>query len=481
MALINPSNLYSAGQVVFDSTPYMRVALQREARKQALDDTLYKYYSELPNKINPAGVRTIDQDGLNNRLQGIRDFWGQNSKEVVKGGAKKQELDAMFQDAKQYIQQSKDTGLFQTKTGADYFKGKHRPRARDLEIMAAIERPIDDPTHYKNPDIKQPYSYNDFSIAAPDFDANRQQSFDKALLGKTEPQILPGDKPRYDTDTFEVIYNKKYRPEDVFNIAEKAAENIKGDISAYNFYEDQLDNPDAVKKASEALSKMAGVQVIAETPEQMAAGLKADQFMNFSKEDRRKDVAAVNEYKRKDFDYKEGIRQKNRKEMARLNDVLIKGRKTASGEEEYEVGFPTQQLASQYGQEIEIDPNAIVVDGKKGDPRFTGKRIIVFAEDIPEPMMQTINPTDLNKMIYPVEGYGVKKDGKIKEGFIYNPETGDLEGKDGRRIGNDVSRDLYIKTFAPTKFKFGAGAKGVMTKPGDKQQTKPKKDPLKLF
>lgn len=322
MALINPSNLYSAGQVVFDSTPYARIAEQRRAKQQALDDTLYKYYSELPNKINPAGLRTIDHDGLNKRLENIRDFGMQNMKEIVRGGAAKQKIDAMFQDAKQYVNQSKDVGLFQTKTGADYFKGKHRPRARDLEIMAAIDKPIDDPEHYKNADIKQPYSYNDFSIAAPDFDGNRQSQFDKALLGGIKPQVLKDSKRRYDIDTFETIDELKYRPEDVFNIAKRAAENIKGDMSALNFYEDQLDNPDAVKKASEALSKMAGVQVLAETAEQMAAGLKADQFINFSKEDRRKNVNAINQYKAEQTT----LAYKRRLAALGFNDKLIKGR-----------------------------------------------------------------------------------------------------------------------------------------------------------
>ena len=178
-----------------------------------------------------------------------------------------------MQDATQYADQSKKTAQFQLKFGQEYFQVKHKPRQRDLQVIASIDGPIDDPTHYKDSDIKMPYGYNDLSIAAPDFDAKRQSAFDRSLLGKTEPQILEGEKPRYDTNTYEVIYNKKYRPEDIYAVAQKAAGDIKSDLSAYNHFEDALEDVDQVKIASDALSKLSGTPVIAETPEQMAAGL----------------------------------------------------------------------------------------------------------------------------------------------------------------------------------------------------------------
>jgi len=326
MALINPSNLYSEGQVNLDSTPYLRMQQQQQAKQQAREDALYKYYSELPNKLNAAGMRVQDIDGaaggFNKKLQDVRSFWDTNKQNIIRGGRAQQAYQQLIQDATQYADQSKKTAQFQLKFGQDYFKGKHKPRERDLEVIAAIDRPIDDDGHYKDKDIKMPYSYNDFSIAAPDFDANKQAAFDKELLGKTEPQILPNETPRFDPNTYEVIYNKKYRPEDIYAIAQKAAGDIKGNLSAMNFYEDALADKDQVKTASKALSKMAGVEVIAETPEQMAAGLKAAQLMNFSKEERKKDVAAVNEYKKKMADYNNALRLKN----MGVQDAYIRGR-----------------------------------------------------------------------------------------------------------------------------------------------------------
>ncbi len=79
MALINPSNLYSEGQVNLDSTPYLRMQQQQQAKQQAREDALYKYFSELPNKLNAAGMRVQDIDGaaggFNKKLQNVRSFW----------------------------------------------------------------------------------------------------------------------------------------------------------------------------------------------------------------------------------------------------------------------------------------------------------------------------------------------------------------------------------------------------------------------
>ena len=57
MALINPNNLYSAGNVVLDSNPYMRVALQARERKAAREEAVDKYYQNLPNTLNDKGLR----------------------------------------------------------------------------------------------------------------------------------------------------------------------------------------------------------------------------------------------------------------------------------------------------------------------------------------------------------------------------------------------------------------------------------------
>lgn len=383
MALINPSNLYSEGQVNLDSTPYLRMQQQQQAKKQAREDALYKYFSELPTKINSAGMRVQDIDGagggFNKKLENIRSFWDANKQDIIRGGRAQQAYQQLVQDATQYADQSKKTAQFQLKFGQDYFQGKHKPRQRDLQVIASIDRPIDDPTHYKDSDIKMPYGYNDLSIAAPDFDANRQSAFDRSLLGKTEPQILEGEKPRYDTNTYEVIYNKKYRPEDIYAVAQKAAGDIKSDLSAYNHFEDALEDIDQVKIASDALSKLSGTPVIAETPEQMAAGLKAAQLMNFSKEDRRKDVAAVNKFKLNMADKA----QRNKLKNMGIQDAYIRGRmrmrdnlnknflkfKQAASREEEE-GIVTKIINDQF-ENSPYKYEGAVVEGKQfGKGRF---------------------------------------------------------------------------------------------------------------
>jgi len=273
MAIHNPSTLYSAGDVKLDSSPYLRIAMAQKARDQAANDALYKYYAELPTKLNSAGVRAQDREGLNKRVQDISDFFQANSKDILKWGVKKQELDAMYQGANSYVNQSKDTGKFQVKTASDFFTGKHRPRGKDLEVMAAIERPIDDPTHYKDAEIKMPYGYNDFSIAAAPYSSLKQKQFDSVVFEGIKPEIDKSTEPILDNVSGKMYNTYRHKPENIYKVGQRAAQMVQSDPTMFNYYEDLLTDPDAIATASKALSKVAGVKVEATTPQQLAAGL----------------------------------------------------------------------------------------------------------------------------------------------------------------------------------------------------------------
>ncbi len=458
--LINPSNLYSGGNVRLDPTPYLRIALQQRAKRQAIDDTLYKYYSELPSKINPAGLRAIDQDGLNKRVQGIGDFFQANSKEILKGGSKKQQLDAMFQDAKQYVSQSKDTGLFQVKTNKDFFEGKHRPMENDIKIMSAIERPIDDPLHYKNPDIKMPYGYNDFSLSAPDYTPEFELKHNKTITANVLPEKLPNDKGVKNPVTGKITYNYGYTPKGVEQIVQKGLEQLASNITLQRHYDNLLAKPDLVEAASKALQEdydkkfSDGKKVIVDTPEEMYAGLKMAEYKNA------RIPHELNDYEQRLHDKEEAatLAYNRRGQLTKLNDRLIRSRKTANGQDEIEVGFPTEEIANVYGETV--------------DTKEFGKQKVVYTDKVPEGIMRTINPTDMNKMVYPVEPAEIKQpDGTYRKGFYYN-EDGSLEGKGKKRIGRDDARDLYIKERVPTKFKLSAGSAGKITTPSGTTPTK---------
>jgi len=56
MGLINQQGMYQ-GAAPLNPLPYVNIALQQRARRQAREDAIDKYYRELPNTINDKGVR----------------------------------------------------------------------------------------------------------------------------------------------------------------------------------------------------------------------------------------------------------------------------------------------------------------------------------------------------------------------------------------------------------------------------------------
>ncbi len=129
MATNNPSNLFSAGNVALDSTPYLRIAMAQKARQQAIDEAAYRHYSELPDKLNSAGVRAQDWEdpngngGIANDIENTKKFFIENSKDIIKGGKASAAYGRMMQDNLRKIQASKATGKFELETGKSFFDG----------------------------------------------------------------------------------------------------------------------------------------------------------------------------------------------------------------------------------------------------------------------------------------------------------------------------------------------------------------------
>jgi len=438
MALINPSNLYSEGQVNLDSTPYLRMQQQQQAKQQAREDALYKYFSELPNKINAAGMRVQDIDGaaggFNKKLQDVRSFWDTNKQNIIRGGRAQQAYQQLIQDATQYADQSKKTAQFQLKFGQDYFKGKHKPRERDLEVIAAIDRPIDDDGHYKDKDIKMPYGYNDFSIAAPDFDANRQKQFSSSVFGNIKP-VYDESKARIDNVTGEVFIPKKYDDKDVLTIAENAAANVMSDRSAMNHYEDLLSDKQFIESANEAYQKAYKTNDIVDTPEKAAMADYIIKSQGSAGEEKVKDVNYAQQLKKKMADYnfeiwrkKNGITFGQRKQMAQQQHEYQKAMK---------FGYGNQWLDNEW-KNVKDNPVDTLIytnaDGEKVEVKVLGasSKFKKYFES------QGYEPDEV--IMYPDGTYG---------GVIYkrDEKTGEIIVTDGKKT--------TVKSLLPVKLNEG--------------------------
>ena len=109
MALNIDSRMYSGGAVELDGTPVVNMYAQLLARKQAKMDALDEYDRNRINNINPNGVRDVDREGFDKRVQQIQEFYQGNKEKIRKGGTPESyAYEKMFRDVGSYINQSKE-------------------------------------------------------------------------------------------------------------------------------------------------------------------------------------------------------------------------------------------------------------------------------------------------------------------------------------------------------------------------------------
>ena len=302
MALVNPANLYSGGQGILRDD-YVNFIANQEAKKRAREDALNQYFTKLSEKLNTAGVRQQDLydpntgQGILKDIEEWKKQWNANPEAVKRGGLGQQAYMAMYQQILNRINQSKQRAKTELELGKAKFEGKFSPRTSDLPVLEKIGKSIYDPTSYKEDGVSE-YGIQDLSSAVGQYTPKDQMAFEKAAIGQYKPEYDPASKAIQMDDSGKILLTKKYKPEHILQIGQQAANLVKGDKKARYYYEDMLEVPDAVKTASDALSKVAGTKVIPQTPEEMAAGLTMAKLANVEVKEEEKDVAAANRFKK---------------------------------------------------------------------------------------------------------------------------------------------------------------------------------------
>lgn len=147
MSTINPSTLYSQNQGIFDSRPYMLQAQRLDQARAAREEATNKYYQDLPNRINGAGLDDGDVEGLNNRVNNIKQFWIQNASQIKKGTTPENyNYQKLIREAQGYTEIGKNkvkdlvsAGMLRNQKGNEHLDD-------DGEFTATLEkaaRPID--------------------------------------------------------------------------------------------------------------------------------------------------------------------------------------------------------------------------------------------------------------------------------------------------------------------------------------------------
>src|SRR5574342_456627 len=106
--------MYNEGAVVFDSSPTVRLQEQLVRKEEAKQEALDKYFTDLNKSFNPAGMRNQDTEGFMLKTNELRNFYSQN-KDAIRDprkdmGKSQNEYFSRYQDALNYINQSKQEG-----------------------------------------------------------------------------------------------------------------------------------------------------------------------------------------------------------------------------------------------------------------------------------------------------------------------------------------------------------------------------------
>lgn len=276
MVPISPQ-AYSAEAVVFDTRPIMALQQKLIAQKAAKEEALDKYFLDLKNKINPAGMRTQDLPEWNKELANWISNGVMNRKEIAKGGMAQQEHLLKYQDLLSKVEQSKQMGKFQSDLESKKQEGKID--VDDFPLLDSIRLSIYDKKHYKNPETLTPYSMGDFSENIPTWDIAKQKQFyvDFARAG-AKPAERINEKTTYNPNTrsYTTTYEEVYSLPQLKEMAIKGGAAITSDRSGYKTHKKILEEGESQIPSerfinyAKAYSKIAPNDIM-DTPEKVAA------------------------------------------------------------------------------------------------------------------------------------------------------------------------------------------------------------------
>lgn len=279
MALTIPQGIYNIGAVQLNTQPLAALQGKLMAAEQERQAQLDKYFQSFEDKINPAGVRTDDENVIADKTQKWKEWSQQNKKALLKGDVNTvQQFKEGFQDIKNTIAKSKQALKFADDLNKLRLEGKIDPD--DDHILNALSFPINDPRHYK-PDGTE-YGYGDLTAFVPEWDAKSRSAYfnNVARDYKKDKETIVG-KRRLPSGDIQEEYELSYDPKNISKMAESAAISLPTDRSSRKYYNYLLKNPTdprfiALKNAYDASGFHNGDEM--DTIEELA---KADIYREF--------------------------------------------------------------------------------------------------------------------------------------------------------------------------------------------------------
>lgn len=269
---LNPiqGDLYSAGNVQFDPTPYVRYSLEVQARNRARDDAFARAFQDLGARVTPAGMDGLDIDNFMKRKKEWQDYVIKNEKAyknpALDDGQVYGEAMRRYNNILSVQQNSLDKLERLKPLRAIYADPTKRALITEQTIMDAQRGmlPVNHPDYKPFDPNSIKYNPEPFSQTAANsyLDQVRQNVTGEKVYGKE--RIDPKTKSKYSPFTITI------NPKD-YEIIRSYAANLSGsDPSAARFFDQELNNPQDYQKHNEIYKKYFGQKANIQSREDMA-------------------------------------------------------------------------------------------------------------------------------------------------------------------------------------------------------------------
>lgn len=215
-----PRELYTLGAVKFDTQPLAKLQGELMAKKAAKEEALDKWIFDLQGKIPSGQVRAIDREPFQQKVaQWIKDGIAAKGKP----GAQQSILEG-FQSLLADANESKAAGERQQKIAEIKLQNPDKVDEEDLPIIDRMSKSIYDPLFYKKPEIRQPFTLEDFSANIPTWDVGKRKQFIDFAISGVKPVGKANEKSVYDKPSFTDIttYDEVFTPQQIKDVSQKA-------------------------------------------------------------------------------------------------------------------------------------------------------------------------------------------------------------------------------------------------------------------
>ena len=253
MAIRNDPRMFTGGAVVFDSSPTVAFAAQQEAKRQAKEEALNKYFEDQLKQLNTEGIRQVDLYDREGKGRGIIDkinswqqYWKENKNQILKGGMGRMDSDRMLQEIRQQIGEAKAAGKFFNDLGQAKFEGKYDPDDDELNVLHLASLPVYDPASRKQDGSR--YGWSDLMPTIPEYDAKKQADVWSAITKGLQPgKVYDYNNLKINEKTGQAIvpFSEKYSLEQIKSIADNAASIAMSDKSVKKHFQKILNNPNS--------------------------------------------------------------------------------------------------------------------------------------------------------------------------------------------------------------------------------------------